>query len=110
MEVHWFNLACSLLALTAGGLIGYAFGLVQAIAKRQNEIKEAGGKVKSIWLLMPGSGVRVAYFLVSLVLVQLICPILFADGTQWWVSGGVVAGYGWLLFRQLQAARKAARG
>jgi hypothetical protein len=36
-----------------------------------------------------------------------VCPLLFRDGTQWWVSGGVVAGYGWTLFQQLQRLRKA---
>ena len=102
LEFPWFAFGRALLALIAGGLIGYAFGLVQAAARRQNEIKEAGGKLKSIWLLMPGSGIRVAYFLVALVLVQLVCPLLFADGTQWWVSGGIVLGYGWLLFAELR--------
>jgi hypothetical protein len=37
------------------------------------------------------------------VLVQMICPMLFKDGsTQWWVSGGVVAGYGLMLALQLR--------
>jgi len=49
---------------------------------------------------------RVAYLLVALVLVQIVCPLLFIDGSQWWVSGGVVVGYGALLFRQLRQARK----
>jgi len=42
----------------------------------------------------------VAYLLIALVIVQLICPLLFVDGSQWWVSGGVVLGYGFVLFRQ----------
>jgi len=40
--------------------------------------------------------------------VQLICPLLFTDGTQWVVSGGVVFGYGWTLFRRLRQNLKAA--
>jgi len=34
--------------------------------------------------------------------VQLFCPLLFTNGYQWWVSGGVAAGYGTMLFLQLR--------
>ena len=51
---------------------------------------------------MPGSMRRTAYLLLALVLVQLVCPMLFTDGTQWWVSGGVVAGYACMLFLELR--------
>jgi hypothetical protein len=36
----------------------------------------------------------------------LICPLLFEEGTQWLVSAGVAAGYGWVLFQQLRQRRK----
>jgi len=51
---------------------------------------------------MPGSGARVAYLLVILALVQFLCPMLFVNGIQWWVSGGVVAGYGCVLYSQMR--------
>jgi hypothetical protein len=51
---------------------------------------------------MPGSGARVAYLLLLLIGIQLICPMLFRDGTQWWVSGGLALGYGWTLLRELR--------
>jgi hypothetical protein len=51
---------------------------------------------------MPGSMRRTAYLLVALALVQLVCPLLFTNGCQWWVSGGVVLGYGALLYRGLR--------
>jgi hypothetical protein len=93
----------SIAALIVGGLIGAAFGLLQNVARRQNEKREAEGKFKSAWSLMPGSGARVAYLLITLVLVQIICPMLFKNGsTQWWVSGGVVVGYGLMLALQLR--------
>lgn len=93
----------SLSALIVGGLIGVAFGALQNAARRKNEKSEAEGSLKSGWSLMPGSGVRVAYLLITLVLIQFICPMLFKnDSTQWWVSGGVVAGYGTMLFLQLR--------
>ena len=98
-----------LVAVIAGAVIGYAFGLLQQAALRRNEQLQQSGKLRSGWTLMPGSGGRVALLLITLVLVQVICPLLFRDGTQWWVSGGVVASYGWILFRQLSRARKAAR-
>ena len=58
---------------------------------------------------MPGSGARVAYLLIALALVQFLCPLLFVDGTQWWVSAGVIAGYGWLLYRQLRQRMREVR-
>jgi hypothetical protein len=102
MQINFLNLVYDLTGLLAGGVIGYAFGLLQQVAKRRNESLEKGGKLKSAWSLMPGSGVRVAYLLITLVLVQLVCPLLFTDGTQWWVSGGLVASYGYLLYRELR--------
>jgi hypothetical protein len=93
----------SIAALIVGGLIGTAFGQLQNVARRQNEKREAEGNLKNGWSLMPGSGVRVAYLLITLLLIQIICPMLFNNGsTQWWVSGGVVAGYGAMLFIQLR--------
>ncbi len=51
---------------------------------------------------MPGSMRRVAYLLVALALVQVACPLLFAANCQWWVSAGVAAGYGIVLYGQLR--------
>ena len=109
MQIHIVDLIRNLVALTAGGLIGLAFGTLQQAALRRNEERERLGKLKTGWSLMPGSGARVAYLLIGLLLVQLICPLLFADGAQWWVSAGLVVGYGWLLYRQLRLKLKADR-
>jgi hypothetical protein len=93
----------SIAALLVGGLIGAAFGMLQNVARRKNEEKQARGEFKSGWSIMPGSGARVAYLLITLVVVQMICPMLFNDSaTKWWVSGGVVAGYGLMLALQLR--------
>lgn len=88
--------------LLVGGMIGVTFGYVQDIARRKNEKRQAEGKLDNGWQLMPGSGARVAYLLVALVAIQVICPLIFADGTQWWVSGGLAVGYGITLFMQLR--------
>jgi uncharacterized BrkB/YihY/UPF0761 family membrane protein len=104
-----FEFLSSIIALVAGAGIGYSFGLLQQAALRRNEQLQQTGKLNSGWTLMPGSGGRVALLLIALALVQLICPLLFRDGTQWWVSGGVVASYGWTLLRQLLRVRKAVR-
>ena len=58
---------------------------------------------------MPGSGVRVAYLLVALLLVQLICPLLFQGNTPWFVSAGVLVGYGSMLAVQLRRRLSAVR-
>jgi len=91
-----------LASLAAGGLIGLSFGLLQGAAARRHEKLEEAGKLKTGWSIMPGSFRRVAYLMIALVLVQIVCPLLFSDGCQWWVSGGVVAGYGCVLYAQLR--------
>jgi hypothetical protein len=102
MQIHLIDLLKDLVGLVAGGVIGFAFGLLQQAALRRHEQREQEGKLKNGWTLMPGAGVRVAYLLIALALVQVICPLLFVDGTQWLVSAGVVVGYGWLLVQQLR--------
>lgn len=89
-------------ALVAGGLIGVSFGLVQQAAWRRHQRLEQSGKFNSGWAVMPGSMRRVAYLLVALALVQILCPLLFTANCQWWVSGGVIAGYGSMLYSQLR--------
>ena len=107
MDLHLFAIVRAVVALGAGSLIGLGFGLLQRAAQRKNEQLEATGRLKSGWSLMPGSGARVAYLLVTLALIQLVCPILFVEGTQWWVSGGLLLGYGWMLLQQLLRRRAA---
>jgi hypothetical protein len=110
MATQILNMLASISALLVGGIIGAAFGTLQNIARRKNEQKQQQGNLKSGWSLMPGSGARIAYLLVTLVLVQIICPMLFKNGaTQWWVSGGVVAGYGAMLFLQLRQRMSAGK-
>jgi len=103
MTTQFLTMFASIAALIVGGVIGAAFGQLQNIARRKNEQREAKGTLKSGWSLMPGSGARVAYLLVTLVLIQIFCPMLFKNGsTQWWVTGGVAAGYGLMLAIQLR--------
>jgi hypothetical protein len=102
MQIHLIDLVKDLVGLLAGGVLGFAFGTLQQMALRRHAQLEQSGKLKNGWSLIPGSGARVAYFLIVLLLVQWICPLLFADGTQWWVSAGVVIGYGWILYQQLR--------
>lgn len=102
MTTQLMNLIASITALIVGGVIGAGFGLIQDAARRRYEKRQREGDFKSGWAVMPGSGARVAYLLVVLLLIQVICPLLFKDGIQWWVSGGVALGYGFMLFRQLR--------
>ena len=105
MVTQFMSTLVILLAVAAGGAIGYGFGLVQNFALRRNERKQKTGELNNGWAVMPGSMTRVAYLLVGLVLIQLVCPLLFKDGTQWWVSAGLVLGYGYTLFRRLMLRR-----
>jgi hypothetical protein len=103
MTTQFITMFASIAAIIVGALIGMAFGQLQNVARRQNEKREREGKLKSGWAVMPGAGVRVAYLVITLVAVQIICPMLFKNGnTQWWVSGGVVIGYGLMLAIQLR--------
>lgn len=90
-----------LIGLIAGFAIGTGFGWLQQAAKRRNEAQAASGN-KSLWRIMPGTGARVAFLLLALALIQIVCPLLFVNGTQWWVTGGLVGGYGLMLYRQLR--------
>src|SRR6266568_1769826 len=93
----------ALAGLIAGTIIGCSFGIVQSLALRRNEKLQQSGSLKTGWGVMPGSMRRVAYLMIALVVVQIICPLLFEGSTQWWVSGGVVIGYGAALLRRLKA-------
>jgi hypothetical protein len=106
MPAQFINMLQELTGLLVGAIFGIGFGMVQDAAWRRNERKQAEGKLNTGWSLMPGSGARVAYFLIVLLLVQLVCPLLFRDGIQWWVSGGEAGGYGLMLFLQLRRRLK----
>lgn len=105
METLLIDIARGALALVGGLCVGYGFGLIQAFARRRYERRQAAGQLKSGWAIMPGSFTRIALLLVALALVQAVCPALFVDGVQWWVSAGVALGYGAQLFLQLRAHR-----
>ncbi|MGA3007909.1 MAG: hypothetical protein ABSE59_08460 [Opitutaceae bacterium] len=96
-------------ALLVGGTIGLAFGTLQDAARRRHEKLLQEQKLSNLWAIIPGSGARVAYLLVALLLIQIICPLLFTAGIQWWVSGGLLAGYGWSLLQNVLRLRKANR-
>jgi hypothetical protein len=91
-------------ALLAGGAIGLAFGVFQNGARQRHERLQQEGKFTNGWAATPGSFRRVAYLLVALALVQLVCPMLFTADTisPWAVSAGVVLGYGFTLYQQLR--------
>jgi hypothetical protein len=95
--------------LVAGLVIGYAFGLMQDAAARRNQQRQERGLLHNGWSLMPGSMTRVAMLLLALALVQVACPLLFTHYSQWCVSGGVVAGYGAVLWQQLRKRMAACR-
>src|SRR5437899_1877518 len=91
-----------LIGLIAGVTIGYCFGMAQRAALLHNQKLEQSGNFKSGWTVMPGSGGRVALLMITLVLIQIVCPMLFTGGTEWWVSAGVLSGYGSQLYHQLR--------
>ncbi len=93
------------LGLVLGGSIGLGFGVLQSAAQRRSRRRQEDGRLRTGWMLVPGSMSRVAYLLVALVLVQVISPGMFAAGGQWWVSAGVAGSYSALLAWQLYRRR-----
>ena len=110
METHFYDIVRAIIALGGGLGIGYGFGLIQAAARRRLERKQNAGRLGSGWAVMPGSMTRVAVLLAALALIQAVCPVVFVDGVQWWVSAGVAIGYGFELFTELRARRAALSG
>jgi hypothetical protein len=108
MQIQLVDVVRAFASLLAGGAIGLAFGMIQQRALERNQKRQQNGNLNSGWAVMPGSTGRVAYLLVTLVLIQIVCPVFFVDGCQWWVSGGVVAGYGALLIRRLREQKSQA--
>jgi hypothetical protein len=102
MQIQLIELVRSVAALVAGTLVGIGFGIVQNNALRRYEARQRTGSLTTGWAVMPGSMRRVAGLLIALALVQMFCPLLFVEDSQWWVSGGVVAGYGVMLYRQFR--------
>jgi len=95
------NIIRALLALAVGGAVGVIFGMLQNLVLRRNEQSQQTGSLNNGWAVMPGSMRRVACLLVALVLVQIFCPLLFQDGSRWFVSIGAALGYGGMLLRRL---------
>jgi len=102
MNIDFTQILRTVTGLLAGGLVGIGFGLLQNSALRRNEALHQTGKLNRGVGLVPGSMRRVAFLMMALALVQIVCPLLFSNGVQWWVSGGVVAGYGYILLWQLR--------
>jgi hypothetical protein len=102
MKIQLITALWALAGLVVGGLIGVSFGMLQQAAWRRHQKLEHAHQLNSAWGVMPGSMRRVAGLLAALALIQVLCPLIFAQGSQWWVSGGVVAGYGAILFSQLR--------
>ncbi len=87
--------------LILGAIIGLIFGLAQSAALDRHQQLQKTGRLSNAGAIVPGSLRRVALLLLSLVGIQLFCPILFEEeGMQWIVSAGVVLGYGWALHKQ----------
>ena len=84
--------------LILGLVIGGAFAWLQLQALRRNELLEKRQELPTLLKQIPGSGARVAFLLVALVLVQVLVPA----ANKWWLTGGLAAGYGvpflWRLF------------
>ena len=100
------QLVAIVLATFAGLLVGLAFGLIQQNASLRYQKKQLEGTYKSNWGVVPGSFSRIGYLLIALILVQVVCPILFESISQWFVSGGLALGYGYVQFRQLMRRRR----
>ena len=102
MQIQLISAFTALAGLFAGAIIGGAFGLIQEAAWRRHRRLQQTGEFSNGWAAMPGSFRRVAGLLLALALVQCFFPLFFAGSAKWWVSAGVVGGYGLTLLRNLR--------
>jgi hypothetical protein len=90
-----------LLGVAFGTIIGGVFAWLQLQALRRNELLEKRQELPTLLKQIPGSGARVAFLLIALVLVQVFVPT--AD--KWWLTGSLALSYGVpFLFRLLRFA------
>jgi hypothetical protein len=86
-------------ALTAGIVIGGAFAWLQLQALRRNEFLAQRQQMPAFLRRLPGSGVRIAFLLLSLALVQVLVP----GANKWWLTGSLLVSSSipilWRLFQ-----------
>ncbi len=73
-------------AVAAGIVIGGAFAWLQLQALRRNEMLEKRQAMPAFLRRLPGSGVRIAFLLLSLALVQVLLPA----ANKWWLTGSLL--------------------
>jgi hypothetical protein len=79
----------SFLGIVLGTIIGGAFARLQMLALRRNELLERREQVPTLLRQIPGSGGRVAFLLVALVLAQ----VLFQTASLAWMAAAVAVAY-----------------
>jgi hypothetical protein len=79
----------SFLGIVLGVIIGGAFAWLQLLALRRNELLERREQVPTFLRQIPGSGGRVAFLLMALVLAQ----VLFQSASVVWMAAGVAVAY-----------------
>ena len=77
------------LGIVLGMIIGGMFAWLQLLALRRNELLEKRQQVPTLLRQIPGSGGRIAFLLVSLVLAQ----VLFQNASVVWMAVGVTIAY-----------------
>ena len=93
----------SMIGFVVGAEIGAGFAWLQSVALHRNEMLLQQNQKPNWWMQqIPGSGGRVAFLLMALVLTQVLFPSLFPGANKWWVTGGLVLAYGCSLFGQLR--------
>ena len=87
---HNLNMNSAILEGSISGVvIGGAFAWLQLQALRRNELLESRQALPTLLKRLPGSGVRIAFLLLSLVLVQILLPGV----DKWWLSGSLAVSY-----------------
>jgi hypothetical protein len=76
--------------IALGALIGGTFAWLQLQALCRNELLQNREELPALLKRLPGSGVRVAFLMLALVLVQVLAP----NADKWWLSGSLVVSYG----------------
>lgn len=75
--------------MAVGIILGGAFAWLQLQALRRNVLLEKRQELPTLLKQLPGSGGRVAFLLIALVLVQVLVP----NVDKWWLSGSLAVSY-----------------
>ena len=97
----------SISGLLTGVAVGVTFGMFQHRALLRDQKQQETKGVQKRRLVVPSSFRRIFYLVITLLVIQIVCPILFKESAiQWIITAGIIVGYGWTLLKRIRTYKK----